>query len=63
MPLTCNQVAERYGVTAATVRNWIRKGKLKAYKWGTTYGIKESDLKVFESEANENERCENGTNH
>jgi excisionase family DNA binding protein len=30
--LTTKQVAEQYGVTPRTVRNWITQGRLTAYK-------------------------------
>jgi transposase-like protein len=32
--LTIPQVAEKIGVDPATVRNWIRTGKLAATRWG-----------------------------
>lgn len=45
---TCEQVAERYGVTVATVWDWIRSKKLAAIDIGKSYRIKESDLLEFE---------------
>lgn len=48
--LTCEDVAERYGVQIITVWDWIRKKKLPALKIGKSYRIKESDLEEFENE-------------
>lgn len=45
---TCDEVAERYGVTVATVWGWIRNKKLAALNIGRAYKIKESDLLEFE---------------
>lgn len=45
---TCDEVAERYGVTVATVWDWIRSKKLAAIDIGRAYRIKESDLLEFE---------------
>ncbi len=45
---TCDEVAERYGVTVATVWDWIRSKKLAAIDIGKSYRIKESDLLEFE---------------
>lgn len=45
---TCDEVAERYGVTIATVWSWIRNKKLAAIDIGRAYKIKESDLLEFE---------------
>lgn len=51
--LTTKQVAERYGVQAAAVRQWVRRGLLpNAYEQDTPRGkvwvIPEKDLKGFE---------------
>jgi len=45
------EVGKRLDTTPATVLTWIRHGKLKAYKFGGTYKIKEADFKKFEKEA------------
>ena len=45
---TCADVAERYGVKVITVWDWIRKGKLGAFKLGRDYRISNDDLKAFE---------------
>jgi len=49
MFLTCEQVAERYGVKLITVWAWIREKKLPAIKIGKMYRIKPSDLAEFEA--------------
>lgn len=48
---TCEEVAERYGVSLYTVWKWIRNKKLGGFKVGRLYRIKQSDLVKFE-EAN-----------
>ncbi|MFZ5823874.1 MAG: helix-turn-helix domain-containing protein [Bacillota bacterium] len=42
--LTPEQVAERFQVTAKTVRDWLRTGELVGVKLGRSWRIKESDL-------------------
>ena len=44
----CEEVADRYGVKAFTVWEWIRTGKLGACKIGKEYRISESHLREFE---------------
>lgn len=46
--LTCEQVAEKYGVKLITVWAWIREKKLPAIKIGKMYRVKPSDLAEFE---------------
>lgn len=41
------EVAEICRVTEATVREWIKSGKLKALKPGRSYLIDEEDLRFF----------------
>lgn len=50
--LTCEQVAERYGVKVCTVREWIKGGKLPALKMAGAagYRIKLTDLADFEKQ-------------
>lgn len=52
---TPKQVAERYGVRAETVRQWIRDGRLEALDIGSpgrkVYRITENQLKKFERDA------------
>ena len=45
---TCDEIAERYGVTKPTVWDWIRNKKLVAFKAGKSYKIREDHLKQFE---------------
>lgn len=46
--LTCDDVAERYGVKKITVWAWIRGKKLNAIQTGKIYRIRREDLKDFE---------------
>lgn len=46
--LTCEQVAERYGVKVITVWAWIREKKLPAIRIGKGYRVKLEDLEAFE---------------
>jgi len=47
--LTCEQVAERYGVKVSTVWDWIRSERLPAVKInGRNYRIRAEDLAAFE---------------
>lgn len=48
--LTCEQIAEKYGVKLITVWAWVREKKLPAVKIGKMYRIRPEDLKKFESE-------------
>ena len=45
--LTVEQAAKQMGVTERSVRNWIKKGELIAYKLGTSWKITEEDLQTF----------------
>jgi excisionase family DNA binding protein len=45
--LSVTEVAERLGVTQRTVRNWIRKGDLVAYRLGGVVRISPVDLDRF----------------
>lgn len=45
---TVSDICSRYQVKDFTVWDWIRKGKLKAFKRGKSYYITESALKEFE---------------
>jgi excisionase family DNA binding protein len=40
-------VADELGVDVQTVRRWIQSGKLKAFKPGKEYRVRESDLEEF----------------
>ncbi|MGE6604872.1 helix-turn-helix domain-containing protein [Lysinibacillus fusiformis] len=51
--LTVKEVSQRIGVTEKTVRSYIEKGELKAYKLGTSWKITEENLQTFiESKSN-----------
>ncbi len=41
------EVAERLNVNPRTVKSWLLKGKLKGYKVGGQWRVKESDLDSF----------------
>lgn len=45
---TTKEIAQRYGVTATSVRVWIRNGELPAIQIGNSYRVKQSDLALFE---------------
>ncbi len=46
--LSCNEVAELYGVKIRTVWGWIRDKKLSAIRLNKGYRIREEDIKRFE---------------
>jgi len=46
---SCEQVSQMLSVKAITVREWIRTGKLKAYKIGKMYRIDQSQIDEFVS--------------
>jgi excisionase family DNA binding protein len=48
--LTCEQVAERYGVKVITVWEWVREKRLSAVKAGKKYLFRPVDLEKFEDE-------------
>ena len=45
--LSVEQVAERLGLHARTVRNYVRDGRLKATRIGKQYRIASADLEAF----------------
>jgi excisionase family DNA binding protein len=48
--LTVEEAAERLRLSAWTVRDWLRRGKLKGIKMGNTragYRIRESEIERF----------------
>ena len=45
--LTPAEIAEQCGVTTMAVWAWVRRGKLKAYRFGRSYRIDESDFRDF----------------
>lgn len=44
---TTQEVAKRFKVTYLTVFRWIKSGKLKAFKVGKQYRVKQEDLETF----------------
>lgn len=42
--LSVADIADRYGFSETTVREWLRKGKIKGFKVGSTWRIKEGDI-------------------
>jgi excisionase family DNA binding protein len=44
---TIPEVAERLNVSTRTVRRWIMRGELIAYRLGSVVRIAESDLRAF----------------
>lgn len=44
---TLKEIAEQFKVSDMTVYRWIRSKKIKAYKVGKSYRIKQKDLKIF----------------
>lgn len=52
--MTISEVAELLKVSDRTVRNWIEKGTIKAYRFGLVYRIKKADFDEFvkQSEVN-----------
>lgn len=41
------EVAEKFKVTYLTVFRWIKSGKLKAFKVGKQYRVRQEDLEAF----------------
>lgn len=42
--LTMDQVAEHFGVTRLTVKNWLRDGKIKGHKFGRDWVIHREEI-------------------
>ena len=45
--LSVEGIAKELNVSEETVRNWIRRGQLKAYKFGRDFRIKREDYDAF----------------
>lgn len=45
---TCKEIAERYGFKTSTVWEWIKSGKLNAFRIGKLYRIHKEALAEFE---------------
>ncbi len=50
------QIAEQYNLNQATVRKWIREGKLKAVKLGALWRVSEEALQDFTGQGNKEEQ-------
>lgn len=44
---TPDEIAERLRVKAGTVRGWIRRGDLPAFKAGAQWRVRDSDLRAY----------------
>lgn len=58
--LTISEVAELLKVSDRTVRNWIEKGHIKAYRFGLVYRIKKEDFDEFVKQSQVNFDDEKG---
>lgn len=58
--LTISEVAELLKVSDRTVRNWIEKGTIKAYRFGLVYRIKKADFDEFVKQSQVNFNDEKG---
>ena len=58
--LTISEVAELLKVSDRTVRNWIEKGTIKAYRFGLVYRIKKADFDEFVKQSQVNFDDEKG---
>lgn len=45
--LTVAEVAEKLGYSTSQIRNLIREGKLKGYKFAASYRVNDEDLQEF----------------
>lgn len=45
--LGTKEVAERLGVSVATVKRWLKEGKIPSSKFGRDYKVMEEDLQNF----------------
>ena len=48
--LTPDEVGARLKITTQTVKDWLREGKIKGFKMGRLWRIKEEDLEAFIAE-------------
>lgn len=44
---TIVEIAQRLNVSSRTIRRWIERGELVAYRFGAVLRIAESDLRAF----------------
>ena len=52
--LTPEEAAERLAVSPVTIRNWLRRGKLKGVKVSVLWRVREKDLDNFIQEQEKN---------
>jgi excisionase family DNA binding protein len=45
--LTIEQVCDRLTIHRNTVEHWLRSGKLKGYRFGKLWRVKETDLEAM----------------
>ena len=58
--LTISEVADQLKVSDRTVRNWIEKGTIKAYRFGLVYRIRKEDFDEFVKQSQVNFEEEKG---
>ncbi|MFC1812259.1 helix-turn-helix domain-containing protein [Thermodesulfobacteriota bacterium] len=46
-PFNLNQASDYLGVSSVTLRRWIKKGRISAYKTGRAYSFDVRDLRDF----------------
>ena len=49
--LSAKEISKQYKVSYITVFRWIKSGKLKAFKVGKQYRVKQEDLEAFIEES------------
>jgi excisionase family DNA binding protein len=54
--LTIGEVSGALQLTPQTIRNYIKRGTIRAKKYGQTYLIKESDLRAYLNKLTEVEK-------
>jgi len=52
--LGTKEVAERLGVSVATVKRWLKDGKIPSSKFGRDYKVTEEDLQNFINQSKSN---------
>lgn len=52
--LGTTQIAERLGVSVATVKRWLKDGKIPSAKFGRDYKVTEEDLQNFINQSKTN---------
>jgi excisionase family DNA binding protein len=57
---TVEDIAEQLGVSVDTVRNWIKQGKLEAYRVGRDYRISREQFDKFMEERRTGKKDDEG---